>query len=108
MFTDASSRYWAIIITQIPQSDLTLPFKHQRHEPLAFVSGAFKGASMNWSVPEEAFPIQHGVTQFIFSVMELTLFESLQIIAIFHLSSILIRLEFHFGDILWIRFIGGV
>ena len=54
-----------VVITQVPEPDLQLPFKEQRHQPLAFCSGYFKKASANWSVPEkEAFLIQYAVRRF--------------------------------------------
>jgi len=57
--------FWMVVITQVPEPDLQLPFKEQRHQPLAFCSGYFKKASANWSVPEkEAFPIQYAVRRF--------------------------------------------
>ncbi|KMS94041.1 hypothetical protein BVRB_025390 [Beta vulgaris subsp. vulgaris] len=65
LFTDASKDFWMIVITQVPVQDLHLPFKEQSHQPLAFCSGAFKGPSTNWSVPEkEAYPIQYAVRRF--------------------------------------------
>ena len=53
LFTDASDRNWAGILTQIPKDDLDVPFIQQGHEPLAFLSGSFTGASHNWSTPEK-------------------------------------------------------
>ena len=44
MNTDASEHYWAGVLTQIPIEDAAKPQSEQRHEPLAFVSGAFSGA----------------------------------------------------------------
>ena len=65
LFTDASKDFWMVVITQVPFDDLVLPFKKQRHEPLAFCSGEFKDSSSRWSVPEkEAFPIQYAVRRF--------------------------------------------
>jgi hypothetical protein len=58
VFTDASDLFWGAIVTQIPPEDLTLPLSEQRHEPLAFLSSAFKGAQLNWAtVEKEAFSI---------------------------------------------------
>jgi len=58
VFTDASQGYWAAVITQVPPEDLKLPFEQQQHAPLAFLSGAFKGAASRWAIVEkEAFPI---------------------------------------------------
>lgn len=58
LFTDASENRWAGIVTQIPPEDESLPFDKQRHEPLLFMSGAFRGSSSRWSTPEkEAYAI---------------------------------------------------
>ena len=53
LFTDASQTHWASVLTQVPHEDLSKPIHDQAHEPLAFLSGNFKGASANWSVPEK-------------------------------------------------------
>jgi len=53
LFTDASDHHWSGILTQMPHADLDLDFDKQRHEPLAFLSGSFKGASSRWSTPEK-------------------------------------------------------
>jgi RNase H-like domain found in reverse transcriptase/Integrase core domain/Reverse transcriptase (RNA-dependent DNA polymerase)/Chromo (CHRromatin Organisation MOdifier) domain len=58
VFTDASDRHWASIITQVPPEDLSLPICDQRHEPLSFLSGSFNGAPSRWpTVEKEAFAI---------------------------------------------------
>ena len=65
LFTDASLSFWSIVITQIPKDDLSLLFCDQKHQPLAFSSGEFKGASFRWSIPEkEAYPIYYAVQSF--------------------------------------------
>ena len=65
LFTDASHQFWSIVITQIPEEDLTLPFCEQRHRPLAFCSGEYNGAALRWSIPEkEAYPIYRAVLTF--------------------------------------------
>ena len=43
LFTDASMSHWAAVLTQIPEDELQLPVEEQSHEPLAFLSGAFRG-----------------------------------------------------------------
>ena len=48
MNTDSSEHYWAGVLTQIPQEDTAKPQSEQRHEPLAFVSGAFSGSTSRW------------------------------------------------------------
>ena len=50
MNTDASEHYWAGVLTQIPQEDTAKPQSEQRHEPLAFSSGAFSGAMSKRSI----------------------------------------------------------
>jgi RNase H-like domain found in reverse transcriptase len=58
LYTDASTSFSSSITTQVPPEDLDLPLAEQRHEPLAFMSGAFTGASGRWSIIEkEAFAI---------------------------------------------------
>jgi RNase H-like domain found in reverse transcriptase/Integrase zinc binding domain len=58
VFTDASQNVWSAVVTQVPPEDLDNPLADQRHEPLAFISGAFKGASSRWPIVEkEAFAI---------------------------------------------------
>ena len=58
LYTDASDTHWAGVLTQVPKEQLNMQVKKQEHEPLAFISGAFKGHSEHWSMPEkEAFAI---------------------------------------------------
>jgi hypothetical protein len=44
VYTDASQDYWGAIVTQVEIGDLVKPLKDQVHQPLAFLSGSFKGA----------------------------------------------------------------
>ncbi|KAH9110401.1 hypothetical protein AeMF1_014779, partial [Aphanomyces euteiches] len=53
VFTDASDKFWGAVATQIPSEDLSLPLEDQRHEPLAFLSGTFTGASQRWPIVEK-------------------------------------------------------
>lgn len=53
LFTDASDTHWAAILSQVPHTERRKPIEEQSHEPLCFLSGAFKGSSANWSVPEK-------------------------------------------------------
>ena len=53
LFTDASDKHWSGILTQVPPNDIDLPFAEQKHQPLAFLSGSFHGASSRWSTPEK-------------------------------------------------------
>ncbi|KAH9109965.1 hypothetical protein AeMF1_015085 [Aphanomyces euteiches] len=58
LYTDASEGYWGALATQVPHEDLAKPVGEQRHEPLAFLSGAFRGASYRWPIVEkEAFAV---------------------------------------------------
>jgi RNase H-like domain found in reverse transcriptase len=41
------------VITQVPPDDLDLPAAQQRHDPLAFLSGRFSGASKRWPIIEK-------------------------------------------------------
>jgi RNase H-like domain found in reverse transcriptase len=40
-------------VTQIDEKQLDLPMEEQDHQPLAFLSGEFKGAQLRWTVPEK-------------------------------------------------------
>jgi RNase H-like domain found in reverse transcriptase len=58
VFTDASQSVWSAVVIQVPPRDLDKPLADQQHEPLAFIFGAFKGASSRWPIVEkEAFAI---------------------------------------------------
>jgi hypothetical protein len=58
LYTDASDGFWGAIATQVPTEDLALAAADQRHEPLAFLSGAFRGSSERWPIVEkEAFAV---------------------------------------------------
>ena len=62
VFTDASDRFWAVVITQVPQPMLSSPIEDQDHEPLLFLSGEFKKSQLHWAIIEkEAFPIIQAV-----------------------------------------------
>ncbi|KAH9159923.1 hypothetical protein LEN26_002101 [Aphanomyces euteiches] len=53
-----SQDFWGSVVTQIPLEDMDLPLYQQRHQPLAFLSGRFVGASSRWPIPDkEAFAI---------------------------------------------------
>ena len=53
VYTDASNDFWGAVATQIPKDDVGKPADEQRHEPLAFLSGTFKGASSRWPIVEK-------------------------------------------------------
>ena len=60
MFPDASDRFWGSCVTQVPSDEMAqgLPVEEMSHEPLGFVSGAFKGSQLRWStVDKEGFTI---------------------------------------------------
>ena len=53
VFTDASATGWAGVITQRHPDDSDLPILDQRHRPLAFYSGAFRGAQLNYAILDQ-------------------------------------------------------
>lgn len=53
LFTDASNTHWGAVLTKVPNAQRREELERQHHEPLCFLSGAFKGASANWSVSEK-------------------------------------------------------
>jgi hypothetical protein len=58
LYTDASQDHWGAVLTQISPDQRELPLEDQAHEPLAFLSGTFKGASLRWStIEKEAYAI---------------------------------------------------
>jgi RNase H-like domain found in reverse transcriptase len=46
VLTDASNRFYASLVTQIDEEQLDLPMEEQDHQPLACLSGEFKGAQL--------------------------------------------------------------
>jgi RNase H-like domain found in reverse transcriptase len=64
VLTDTSDRFYAGVVTQIDEEQLDRPIEEQDHQPLAFLSGEFKGAQLRWTVPEkEVFAIVDTVTK---------------------------------------------
>jgi hypothetical protein len=64
VLTDASDRFYAGLVTQIDEEQVDLPMEEQDHQPLAFLSGEFKGPQLRWTVPEkEGFAIVDTVTK---------------------------------------------
>ncbi|OWZ11440.1 hypothetical protein PHMEG_00015539 [Phytophthora megakarya] len=56
--SDAKDSGWAVLMTQVKKFDAELPVTEQHHNLLAYLSGTFKGAQLNWTVIEkEAYPI---------------------------------------------------
>ena len=70
LFTDASETHWSAILTQVPKNQRNLEIQDQQHEPMCFLSGAFKGSSINWSVAEkEGFAIVEAMCRIDYLVM---------------------------------------
>jgi RNase H-like domain found in reverse transcriptase/Integrase zinc binding domain len=62
VLTNVSDRFFAGLVTQTHEEQLDLPMEEQDHQPLAFLSGEFKGAQLRWTVPEkEGFAIVNTV-----------------------------------------------
>ena len=60
MFPHASECHWSSFVTQVPDAerDQNLPVEDMKHEPLAFLSGTFKGSQMRWAtIDKEGFAI---------------------------------------------------
>jgi RNase H-like domain found in reverse transcriptase len=53
VLTDASDRFYAGLVTQINEEQPDILMDEQDHQPLAFLSGEFKGAQLRWTVPEK-------------------------------------------------------
>lgn len=63
MFPDASDKHWGVMLTQTPPGAGVSgkPVEDWGHEPLAFLSGTFKGAQEGWAtVDKEAFAFREG------------------------------------------------
>jgi RNase H-like domain found in reverse transcriptase len=64
VLTNASGRFYAGLVTQIDEEQLDNLMEEQYHQPLAFLSGEFKGAQLRWTIPEkEGFAIVDTVTK---------------------------------------------
>jgi RNase H-like domain found in reverse transcriptase len=64
VLTDDSDRFYAGLVTHIHEEQLDLPMDEQVLQPLAFLSGEFKGAQLRRTVPEiESFAIVDTVTK---------------------------------------------
>lgn len=62
LFTDASDDAWGAVLTQVRAEEWDRPPKDMGHEPLAFISGMFKGSSKRWpTVEKEGFAIKASV-----------------------------------------------
>ena len=60
MFHDASDIHWGTFLTQVPEEEFRsgVALESISHEPLAFLSGSFKGSQLRWvTVDKEGFTI---------------------------------------------------
>ena len=60
MFPYASELFMGCCVTQVPREEMDsgVPVEEMSHEPLGFVTGAFRGFQLNWSiVDKEGFAI---------------------------------------------------
>ena len=60
MFSDASDFHWGSCFTQVPEEEFRsgVALQNMSHEPLAFLSGSFKGSQLGWAtVDKEGFAI---------------------------------------------------
>ena len=57
MFPDASECHWGSFVTQVPDAEMdqNLPVEDMTHEPLAFLSGTFKGSRSHGACCSSAF-----------------------------------------------------
>ena len=53
IYTDASDKYWAAMVTQCTPRELDKSSEKQNHKPLAFLSSSFKDAQTNWTTFEK-------------------------------------------------------
>lgn len=53
VYTDASDRFWTGVLTRCEPAELTKAVPEQRHEPLAFLRGEFKGPELAWTTIEK-------------------------------------------------------
>jgi RNase H-like domain found in reverse transcriptase len=64
VFTDVSDAFYSGMITQVSENHLDLAVQDQQHQPLAFISGRFRGSQELWTIPEkEAFAVIETVTK---------------------------------------------
>jgi RNase H-like domain found in reverse transcriptase/Integrase zinc binding domain len=64
IYTDASDNFYSGMIAQIPEHHLDLAVQEKQHQPLAFISGRFRGSQERWTIPEkEAFDVIETVTK---------------------------------------------
>jgi RNase H-like domain found in reverse transcriptase len=64
VLTDTSDAFYSGMITQVPEHHLDLTVQDQKHQPLVFISGRFRGSQERWAIPEkEAFAVIETVTK---------------------------------------------
>jgi hypothetical protein len=59
VLTDPSDRFYVGLVTQIDEEQLYLLIEEQDHQPLAFLSGDFKGTQQRWTVSENSGRFRH-------------------------------------------------
>jgi hypothetical protein len=70
VFTDTSDDFFSRIITQVPENQLDLAVQDLQHQPLAFISGQFRGSQERWTIPEkEEFAVFETVTKRIYQLL---------------------------------------
>lgn len=58
VYADASEDFWASIVTQTSEEQLSINVKEQKHEPMALLGRRFAGVQRNWTTYEkEAYAI---------------------------------------------------
>jgi hypothetical protein len=64
VWTNASDRFYAALVTQIHEEQLDISMEEKDHQPLSFLLGGFKGAQQRWTIPEkEGFDIVDTLTK---------------------------------------------
>ena len=55
MFPDASDFHWGSFFTQVPEEEFRsgVALENMSHEPLAFLSGSFKGSQLRWATVDK-------------------------------------------------------
>ena len=70
VLSDASDHFYAACISQIEPEDVDKPLRQQRHQPLFFLSGAFRDNMFNWHISQKEFwPILQALKRFDFMTL---------------------------------------
>jgi hypothetical protein len=71
LLADASWGHWGSMLTQVDAEEFrTLPLEEQHHEPLAFLSGSFRGAQLRWAIPDkEGFSIKESCVKLTYLIV---------------------------------------